>query len=210
LPDLALEREAGGTVAGVDEVGRGPWAGPVVAAAVIIDAARLPGWLADGIDDSKVLMPRRRRELFAGLVAHVDFGIGAASVREIERSNIVRATFAAMDRAVRRLATVPDIALVDGPLAPPLRCPVRPIVRGDSLSLSIAAASIIAKVTRDRLMESLGWRYPAYGWERNAGYGTADHVAALSRAGITAHHRRTWAPIVKILSRGAVETEDIG
>lgn len=209
MPDLGLEIEAGGTVAGVDEAGRGPWAGPVVAAAVIIDPARLPDWLAGGIDDSKALSARRRRELFAGLIEHVVFGIGAASVHEIERTNILAATFVAMGRAVGRLGVRPDLALIDGPLTPRLPCPARAIVKGDSRSLSIAAASIIAKVTRDRIMGGLGVRYPAYGWAHNAGYGTPGHQAGLALAGITPHHRKTFSPIIKILSRNAGETEDI-
>jgi ribonuclease HII len=210
LPDLAFEREAGGVVAGIDEAGRGPWAGPVVAAAVVIDAGCLPDWLAEGIDDSKALTPRRRSELFAGLVERVRFGVGAASAREIERINVLAATFVAMRRAVVRLGIVPDLALVDGSLVPPLPCPARAIVQGDALSLSIAAASIIAKVTRDRIMAGLSPRYPVYGWERNAGYGTDEHREALVRVGITPHHRRTWAPIIKILSPDTAVSADIG
>jgi ribonuclease HII len=210
LPDFELEAAAGGIVAGIDEAGRGPWAGPVVAAAVVIDPARLPGWLAGGIDDSKVLTPRRRLEMFNGLVDCVRIGIGAASAREIDRINILAATFMAMRRAVAHLGVTPDLALVDGPLAPPLPCPARAIVQGDALSLSIAAASIVAKVTRDRIMAGLSARYPVYGWERNVGYGTEQHHEALKRAGVTPHHRRTYQPIIKILSRRLPPSADIG
>jgi ribonuclease HII len=200
MPDLHLETEAGGIVAGVDEVGRGPWAGPVVAAAVILDAAALPQSLAEAIDDSKRLSARRRESIASQLPACARIGIGAAATGEITALNILGATFLAMQRAVAALGELPNLALVDGNRLPPLPCPARPIVKGDSISLSIAAASIIAKVTRDRLMARLGARYPGFGWERNAGYGTAEHQAALKRLGVTPHHRKSFAPIVKMLS----------
>ena len=180
MPDLHLETEAGGLVAGVDEVGRGPWAGPVVAAAVIIDAAALPQALAGAIDDSKRLSARRRQDIADRLPACARICIGAA--------------------ALGAPGGYPDLALVDGNRLPPLPCPARSIVKGDSISLSIAAASIMAKVTRDRLMARLGARYPGFGWERNAGYGTAEHQAALKRLGVTPHHRKSFAPIIKMLS----------
>jgi ribonuclease HII len=203
MPDLHLETEAGGLVAGVDEVGRGPWAGPVIAAAVIIDAAALPQALAGAIDDSKRLSARRRQDIADRLPACARIGIGAAATAEITNLNILGATFLAMQRAVDALSApggLPDLALVDGNRLPPLPCPARSIVKGDSISLSIAAASIIAKVTRDRLMARLGARYPGFGWERNAGYGTAEHQAALKRLGVTPHHRKSFAPIIKMLS----------
>jgi ribonuclease HII len=203
MPDLHLETEAGGLVAGVDEVGRGPWAGPVVAAAVIIDAAALPQALAGAIDDSKRLSARRRQDIADRLPACARIGIGAAATAEITNLNILGATFLAMQRAVDALSApggYPDLALVDGNRLPPLPCPARSIVKGDSISLSIAAASIMAKVTRDRLMARLGARYPGFGWERNAGYGTAEHQAALKRLGVTPHHRKSFAPIIKMLS----------
>lgn len=203
MPDLHLETEAGGIVAGVDEVGRGPWAGPVVAAAVILDGAALPPSLAEAIDDSKRLSARRREDIARQLPACARIGIGAAATAEIITLNILGATFLAMQRAVKVLGengALPDLALVDGNRLPRLPCPARTIIRGDSISLSIAAASIIAKVTRDRLMARLGARYPGFGWERNAGYGTAEHQAALKRLGITPHHRKSFAPIVKMLS----------
>jgi ribonuclease HII len=204
MPDLQLETEAGGIVAGVDEVGRGPWAGPVVAAAVILDATALPQALADTIDDSKRLSAKRREDITIQLRTCARIGIGAANTAEITELNILGATFLAMRRAVTAVAAggaPPDLALVDGNRLPPLPCPARTIVKGDSISLSIAAASIVAKVTRDRLMARLGARYPGFGWERNAGYGTAEHQAGLKRLGVTPHHRKSFAPIVKILSQ---------
>ena len=200
MPDLHLETEAGGIVAGVDEVGRGPWAGPVVAAAVILDTTALPQSLAEAIDDSKRLSAKRREDIAQQLPVCARIGIGAAATGEISALNILGATFLAMERAVGALGQIPDLALVDGNRLPALPCPARTIVKGDSVSLSIAAASIIAKVTRDRLMVRLGARYPGFGWERNAGYGTAEHQAALTRLGVTPHHRKSFAPIVKILS----------
>jgi ribonuclease HII len=200
MPDRSLEHEYGGIVAGVDEVGRGPWAGPVVAAAVILPA-NLPDTFIDGLDDSKKLSATRRKGLFAGLLSCAEIGIGAASVTEIEQENILCATHIAMGRALGALTRMPDGALVDGNQLPPnLPCPGRTVIRGDEISLSIAAASIIAKVTRDRIMASLAVRYPAYRWDRNAGYGTIQHQDGLAAAGVTCHHRRTYAPIAKMLS----------
>ena len=199
MPDFSLERAHGGLVAGIDEAGRGPWAGPVVAAAVILDPDRLPAALAEGLDDSKVLSAAKRRDLFGGLRAYAAIGIGAASVAEIERQNILQASFRAMARALDALPERPWLALVDGNRAPDLACRVETVVRGDARSLSIAAASIVAKVTRDRIMARLAQRYPGFGWERNAGYGTPEHKGALDRCGLTPHHRRTFAPIRKIL-----------
>ena len=202
MPDLSIERSCGGIVAGVDEVGRGPWAGPVVAAAVILPPG-VPEDLAQGLDDSKKLSAARRETLFAALLNHdgIDIGIGAASVAEIERHNILAATYIAMYRALAALGRLPDVARIDGNRLPPdLPCPGRTVVRGDGISLSIAAASIVAKVTRDRIMTALAARYPAYRWERNAGYGTRQHQDGLAAAGVSCHHRRTYAPIAKMLS----------
>ena len=195
MPDFALERAAGGPVAGIDEAGRGPWAGPVVAAAVILDPATLPRFLAAGLDDSKTLSPARRRELYRGLMECAEIGIGAASVREIDQRNILGATLTAMGRALDALPRRPSAALVDGNRAPDVPCRVETVVRGDSRSMSIAAASIVAKVTRDRIMARLSARYPGFAWERNAGYGTAEHRRALERHGPTPHHRRSFSPI---------------
>ena len=205
MPDLSFEREAAGLVCGVDEAGRGPWAGPVVAAAVILGrnhrAMRaLPKILLNQLDDSKRLPPARRAMLYSALCeaarsGPITFGIAAASVAEIDRLNILGATHLAMARAIAALGTIPDLALVDGNRAPPLPCRVATIVGGDGLSLSIAAASILAKVTRDRLMSQLDPRYPDFGWKQNMGYGTAHHREALYRHGPTPHHRRSFAPV---------------
>ena len=200
MPDLKFEKDAGGIVAGIDEVGRGPWAGPVVAAAVIIDQKKVPLCLSNTIDDSKRLSLARREEIAANLPSCAKIGIGAATPHEIEKFNILGATFKAMERAVNALPVKPDFALVDGNRMPALPCPGQTIVKGDSISLSIAAASIMAKVTRDSIMAKLSLRYPGYGWERNAGYGTAQHSKALKDLGLTPHHRRSFAPIIKILS----------
>ena len=167
MPDFRLETDLGGIVCGIDEVGRGPWAGPVVAAAVILDPARLPADLRAAIDDSKKVPATRRP---------------------------------AMARALARLPAPPDAVLVDGNRAPPLGCRVVTVVGGDGLSLSIAAASIVAKVMRDAMMAKLAVRHPGYGWETNVGYGTEGHREGLSRFGVTRHHRRSFAPITHMLS----------
>lgn len=182
-------------VAGIDEVGRGPWAGPVVAAAVIL-AGGLPERAARRIDDSKKLSAASREALFEVLATHAIIGVGHASVEEIDALNILKATHLAMRRAVDALGTVPSRAIVDGNSLPALLpCPATPLIGGDALVLEIAAASIIAKVTRDRLMRELAEAHPGYGWERNAGYGTAEHRDGLARFGVTAYHRRSFAPI---------------
>jgi ribonuclease HII len=202
MPDFALEHAAGGIVAGIDEAGRGPWAGPVVAGAVILDATRLPDDLRQGLDDSKALSPAVRERLFGRLVESARVGVGRAEVDEIDSLNILQATMLAMARAVGALGVVPDLALIDGNRVPALPCPAQAVVKGDAKSLSVAAASIIAKVTRDRAMAELAAAFPGYGWERNAGYGTAEHRAALERLGVTPHHRRSFAPIIKMLGLG--------
>ena len=205
-PDLSLERAASGLVAGIDEAGRGPWAGPVVAAAVILDADRLSRKLVIGLDDSKKLSPGRRIELFEALPDYARIGIGAASAPLIDEINVLAATMTAMGRAVAALRVVPDFALVDGNRLPELPCPARAVVGGDGRSLSIAAASIVAKVIRDRTMAALATRYPEFGWDTNAGYGTARHKVALEALGVTRHHRRSYAPVHKILSQDRVQT----
>ncbi len=182
-------------VAGIDEVGRGPWAGPVVAAAVIL-AGGLPERAARRIDDSKKLSAASREALFEVLATHAIIGVGHASVEEIDALNILKATHLAMRRAVDALGTVPSRAMVDGNSLPALLpCPATPLIGGDALVLEIAAASIIATVPRDRLMRELAEAHPGYGWERNAGYGTAEHRDGLARFGVTAYHRRSFAPI---------------
>jgi ribonuclease HII len=196
MPDLALEGAREGPVAGVDEAGRGPWAGPVVAAAVVLDAGSVPV----GVTDSKQLSRARREALFAALRASARIGVGAASVAEIDRLNILAATLVAMRRAVDDLDVAPAHVLIDGNRMPELTCPATTVVGGDRRSLSIAAASIVAKVTRDRIMARLARRYPGFGWERNAGYGTAEHRSALDRLGVTPHHRRSFAPVARVLA----------
>lgn len=198
MPDLAFETAHGGRVAGVDEAGRGPLAGPVVAAAVILDVKRLDDALAETIDDCKLLRREQREAIAAGLAGCATIGIGAASVAEIARWNILGATYRAMARAVAALGVAPELALVDGDRTPPLPCPAEPVVGGDGRSLSIAAASVVAKVLRDRGMARLAARYPGYGWEHNAGYGTAEHREAIARLGPTPHHRMGFAPLVQL------------
>jgi ribonuclease HII len=194
-----MERSAGGRVAGVDEAGRGPLAGPVVAAAVVFPAG-VPRRLAGLLDDSKNLTAAERATAYAALLAcrHVEIAVGAASVTEITRLNILHAAMLAMRRAVARLPAAPDLALVDGNYPPPLGCAVRCVVGGDARCLSIAAASIVAKVVRDRAMARLAPRFPDYGWDSNAGYATATHRDALLRLGATRHHRPTFASVAQL------------
>jgi len=196
MPDLVHEQRIGGRVAGVDEVGRGPLAGPVLAAAVILPAV-LPERLAAMIDDSKRLTaPKREAALAALRTAGAVMALGAASVAEIERHNILRAALLAMRRAVARLPEAPDHILVDGKIPPGGPWPCTTLIGGDGLSLSIAAASIYAKVTRDRLMALLAARYPDYGWERNAGYAASVHRAAIIRCGASRHHRMGFGALL--------------
>ena len=192
----------GGPVAGVDEAGRGPLAGPVVAAAVIFEKGRIP----KGLDDSKVMTEEAREEAYVAIMARaLAVGVGEASVDEIDLVNIRQATHLAMARAVRALALAPVYALVDGNDAPPLPCPCDTLVGGDGRSASIAAASIIAKVTRDRMMAALHESFPLYGWRTNKGYGTEEHLEALGRHGPCVHHRRSFAPVHNILYGDKVE-----
>ncbi len=196
MPDYSAEHryltQAPGPVCGVDEAGRGPLAGPVVAAAVIfLDPKRIP----KGLDDSKKLRARQREQLYARIVQEGVVGVGEASVEEIDLLNIRKATHLAMARAVRALSLAPAFALVDGNDAPALACPCQTLIGGDGRSLSIAAASIIAKVTRDRTMLSLHQNHPGYGWNRNMGYSTPTHLNALRAIGPSPHHRRSFAPV---------------
>jgi len=200
MPDFAIERQCKGLVCGIDEAGRGPLAGPVVAAAVILEPRRFPKMLRGGLDDSKVLTSQQREACYRALWqcagrGAARIGIGAASTAEIDRLNILRAALLAMARAVAVLGVRPDTALVDGNMAPPVGCAVQTVVKGDALSFSIAAASVIAKVTRDRIMRGLAPRYPGYGWETNVGYATQKHGEAIWRLGVTRHHRRSFAPV---------------
>ncbi len=208
MPDYALETRLGARhgdpVAGIDEAGRGPWAGPVVAAAVVLDRQALTPELLARLDDSKALKPAAREEILEALEAEARsgrawIGRGRAEVEEIDRWNILEATMTAMARALSALVPAPAAALIDGNRLPKLACPAEAVVKGDGRSLSIAAASIVAKVTRDREMAALARRFPGYGWERNQGYGTAEHQAALTRLGVTPAHRRSFKPIQKVL-----------
>ena len=210
-PDFAVEAahgaKRGRLVVGVDEAGRGPWAGPVTAAAVWLAPERLPPGLRAGLDDSKKLARSNREAIFEEMHdltsterPPLQLALGEASVDEIDRLNILQASLLAMARAVAALALRPDAALVDGTQAPRLDCPVTTVVGGDRKCLTIAAASIAAKVTRDRLMAGLAAAHPGYGWERNAGYGTAAHRKALARLGVTPHHRRSFRPIREALN----------
>ena len=206
MPSLRYEREArleAGVelaIVGVDEVGRGPLAGPVVAAAVMFGPKGPPRRVARAIDDSKKLTAAEREELAPLIRAHAIVAIAEATVAEIDRINILRASLLAMQRAVAAHEGAPALALVDGNIAPTLPCRVRTMVDGDALCLSIAAASIVAKVWRDRLMADLAMLYPAYGWEHNAGYATAEHRAALKRWGPTPEHRKSFRPVYEQLS----------
>src|ERR1700751_281268 len=200
MPDFAIERQCSGLVCGIDEAGRGPLAGPVVAAAVILEPRRFPKALRDGLDHSKLLTRQEREGCYRALRRCADrgaarIGVGASSTAEIDRLNILRAALLAMARAVAVLGVRPDIALVDGSIAPPVDCYVQTVIDGDALSFSIAAASVIAKVTRDRIMRGLAPRYPVYGWSTNVGYATPEHGEAIRRFGVTRHHRRSVAPV---------------
>jgi ribonuclease HII len=186
--ELQLQR---GPVCGVDEAGRGPLAGPVVAAAVILDPERIP----DGINDSKVLDEDTREVLYGRIRATAIVGVGIADVARIDRENILYATMWAMAEAVAQLPVRPRLAVIDGNRAPKLKCEARTLVKGDARCLSVAAASIIAKVTRDRLMIALARKFPAYGFERHKGYGTAEHQDAIRRLGVTEHHRRSFRTV---------------
>ncbi len=198
MPDFTLEMTVGHPVCGVDEAGRGPLAGPVVAAAVVLDPQAIPS----GLNDSKVLSARQREALYTQILATAQVGVGEATVEEIDALNILRATQRAMQRAVAALPCLPATALVDGNQPPVLPCAVHAVVKGDARSLSIAAASIVAKVTRDRCMHALAAAFPHYGFERHAGYGTRAHLAALASHGVTVHHRTSFAPVRAALREG--------
>jgi ribonuclease HII len=203
MPSWKHERAEAGIVAGIDEAGRGPAAGPVVAAAVVVLERR---GLPRGLDDSKAIPKSERERLFEALLAcaakgRALIGVGAAEPEEIDRANILQASLRAMTRAVAQLPILPDIALVDGDRAPRLPCPTRMIVAGDSLSYSIAAASIVAKVVRDRLMGEAHLRWPLYGFDQHVGYPTDEHRAALAMHGPCPIHRRSWAPVKEAIAR---------
>ncbi len=196
-PTLNHEREFDGTVCGVDEAGYAPLAGPVVAAAVVLPRGPKPRQLR-GLTDSKLLLARERERFFDVIHRIARVGVGIATVDEIDRLNIFHADMLAMARAVDALDLEPDVALVDGRGKPPVSCRVKTLIKGDRRSLSIAAASVVAKVVRDRLMHELAPHYPGYGWHTNVGYGTDIHYLGLLRKGPTEHHRRSFAPLTTI------------
>ena len=201
MPDFTIENETKGIIVGIDEAGRGPWAGPVVAGAVIIKNHNLPEFLLQGLDDSKKISATKREKLYQALFqAQEDglllIGIGEASAQEIDELNILQATFLAMKRAVLSLPISPENAIIDGNQIPKnFPCQCQCIIKGDARSYSISAASIIAKVYRDNLMSDLAQKYPYYGFEKNAGYGTAQHQKGLSEFGICPEHRLSYRPI---------------
>ncbi len=183
-------------IAGVDEVGRGPLAGPVTACAVVLDMSRIP----EGLNDSKKLSAKRRESLAEAILACAEVSVASASVEEIDELNILRASHLAMERAVAGLLTPPDHCLIDGNLIPKgLTVSAEAIVKGDSKSVSISAASIVAKIRRDYVMLALAQQYPGYGWETNAGYPSKSHRLALQNIGVTPHHRRSFKPVHNIL-----------
>lgn len=194
-PTYDLEASLPTPVAGIDEAGRGPWAGPVVAAAVILDPAATP----DGLCDSKMLTEKRREEIAKAIRETSIVGVGIASVEEIDRLNILQATFLAMARAEAALKRRPKFCLIDGNARPKLKASIKMVVKGDATCLSIAAASIIAKTARDQMMRDLAVEHPHYAWEKNKGYGAPAHRAGLAAHGVTPHHRRSFAPIHNML-----------
>ena len=183
-------------IIGVDEVGRGPLAGPVISAAIILNKEKIP----EGINDSKKLSKKRREFINEELITQHSFAIGIASVEEIDKINILQASLLAMKRAVLNLNIKPKTILVEGNKLPDLEYNMYPIIKGDSKSISIAAASIIAKVYRDKLMQDLSLQYPGYYWEKNSGYGTKQHLLALNNLGVTPIHRKSFAPIYNMLN----------
>ncbi len=206
MPDFSFENQYQGLIAGIDEAGRGPWAGPVMAGAVVFLTKEVDEFLLQNLDDSKKLSAKKREVLYNKLLeeqskGHILAAIGEASAQEIDEMNILQATFLAMSRAVRKLGKKVDFALVDGnqkPLA--LGCDCQTIIKGDARCYSIAAASIMAKVTRDRLMKELASKYPFYGFEKNAGYGTKAHIDGLQKYGIVKGvHRLSYKPIQAFL-----------
>lgn len=207
-PDFSFEQEARvrgfSAVAGVDEVGRGPLAGPVVAAAVILDPRNIP----DGLNDSKKLTAKRREALFDQIMATADVSLAEATVAEIDTHNILRASHIAMVRAIAGLGQKADHALIDGNMIPRgLDISAQTIIKGDARSLSISAASIVAKVWRDRHMVDLAQQFPHYGWEKNAGYPTAQHKLGLTQFGVTPHHRRSFKPVHNILYQDKIVSD---
>ncbi|MEC9414809.1 MAG: ribonuclease HII [Pseudomonadota bacterium] len=200
MPDLSIEKNKNNLnyklIAGVDEAGRGPWAGPVYSAAVILDISKIPA----EINDSKKMSEKKRDEIYSRIVSEHHYSIGVADVNEIDELNILQASLLSMKRAITNLHLNPDFVLIDGVHRPNLDVDSENIIKGDSKSLSIAAASIIAKVERDRFMKKIDEEYPCYNWKKNKGYGTKEHQNALNIHGISKHHRKSFSPIRKILS----------
>ena len=205
MPDFELEKTYNGLIAGVDEAGRGPWVGHVVAGAVVFLKTPIHPSLEKHLNDSKKLSAKRRQELYALMKDEAEkknliYGVGLASAKEIDALNILQATFLAMKRAVANLEIKPDLALIDGNRTPKeFVCPNRCVVQGDSKSYSIAGASVVAKVYRDNLMKEMALKYPHYGFEKNAGYGTKEHIEALKKFGICPEHRKTYKPVMAVL-----------
>ena len=198
MPDNLNERDVGWPkklIAGIDEAGRGPWAGPVVSAAVILNEKNIP----DGLNDSKKLSEKKRLSLYSSIYNFHFVGVGISSIEEIDSMNVLQATFLSMKRAVEDLNPQPEYILVDGNLDPGLNFKTKCIIKGDSISISIAAASVIAKVTRDNLMLKLDKEFPNYNWKKNKGYGTAEHRNALELHGPCKYHRKSFSPINKML-----------
>ena len=198
MPDNLIERDIGWPqklIAGIDEAGRGPWAGPVVSAAVILNKKNIP----DGLNDSKKLSEKKRLSLYSSIYNFHSVGVGISSIEEIDSMNVLQATFLSMNRAVEDLNPQPEYILVDGNLDPGLNFKTKCIIKGDSISISIAAASVIAKVTRDNLMLKLDKEFPNYNWKKNKGYGTAEHRNALELHGPCKYHRKSFSPINKML-----------
>lgn len=206
MPDFELEDCYQGMVAGVDEAGRGPWVGPVVAGCAVFLNKNVDERLLKELNDSKKLSKKKREMLYELIIAEAEkgsmlIGIGEASAKEIDDINILQASFLAMKRAMKNACSVmPQMLLIDGNREPKdFDCPVRAVIKGDAKSYSISAASILAKVYRDRLMEKMALQYPGYGFEKNAGYGTKAHIEGLKKFGVTPEHRRSYAPIKEFL-----------
>lgn len=205
MPDWNIENQYQGFVCGIDEAGRGPWVGPVAAAAVVFLNRNVNREILENLDDSKKLSAKKREYLYDLLLKEAEnknltYGIGLASAAEIDELNILQATFLAMKRATEQLSVKPDICLIDGNRLPQSFCsPTRCVIKGDALSYSISAASIFAKVYRDNLMKQMALRFPQYGFEQNAGYGTKQHIEALRKYGVTAEHRKSYRPIKEFL-----------
>lgn len=205
MPDFNLEDENTGIVAGVDEAGRGPWVGPVVAGCAVFLNRHVDKQLLDNLNDSKKLSKKKREMLYELLQieaqkGNMKIGIGEASAQEIDEINILNASFLAMRRAIQAAKVEPNVVLVDGNRLPKItKYPARAVIKGDAKSYSISAASILAKVYRDRMMEKMALQYPHYGFEKNAGYGTKEHIEGLKKYGVTPEHRRSYAPIKEML-----------